>query len=73
MWVIGWEAGIPANSFSSFRHDSLLVAKAFIRCELGQNCFFVRLRLVAGCCGLCRLDVTQDVTRPERLPNFPLR
>jgi hypothetical protein len=66
----GWEAGIPANSFSSFRRDSLRVAKPFIQCELGQNCFFVRLLLFAGSRGLRWLDVTRNVTRRERLPSL---
>ena len=45
----------------------------FIQCEFGQNGFFVRSFLFAGRCGLCRLDVTQDVTRRERLPSLTRR
>jgi hypothetical protein len=55
--------GFPANSFSSFHHDSLLFAKSFVQCKLRQTCFFVRLLLVAGCCDLCRHDDTRNVTR----------
>ena len=70
LWL---EAGSLQARSSSVCRFLLLVANRLIFYPLARNALCVCLRPPAGCCGLCRLDVTHNDTRRGGPPEILFR
>ena len=63
----GWEAGSLTIGFSSVGQLSLSLARSFRFCRFVKSLSFVGFPPLADSCGFFWRDVTQNVTRCERL------